>query len=85
MGRPSCTATGAAGCGTSAVCLSYQAYLDAIERKTGKTPEELSAVAAARGFTPQSKAGDFALWLKDDYDVGRVTRRHSSACSRTGR
>lgn len=22
-------------------------------------------------FTPQSKAGDFATWLKDDYDVGR--------------
>ena len=51
--------------------MSYQAYLDAIEKKTGQTPEELLEQAAARGFTPQSKAGDFAAWLKDDYDVGR--------------
>lgn len=51
--------------------MSYQAYLDAIEKKTGKTPEELLREAAARGFTPHSKAGDFAAWLKDDYDVGR--------------
>ena len=51
--------------------MSYQAYLDAIEKKTGKTPEELLSEAAARGFTPQRKAGDFATWLKDDYDVGR--------------
>jgi hypothetical protein len=51
--------------------MSYQAYLDAIEKKTGKTPEELLAEAAARGFTPQCKASDFAVWLKDDHDVGR--------------
>ena len=51
--------------------MSYQAYLDAIEKKTGKTPEELLSEAAARGFTPRSKAGDFASWLKEDYDVGR--------------
>lgn len=51
--------------------MSYQAYLDAIEKKTGKTPRELLGEAAARGFTPQSKAGDFAAWLRDDYEVGR--------------
>ena len=51
--------------------MSYQAYLDAIEKKTGKTPQELLDEAAARGFTPQSKAGDFAAWLKDDHDVGK--------------
>ena len=51
--------------------MSYQAYLDAIEKKTGRTPEQLLGEAAARGFTPQSKAGDFVAWLKDDYDVGR--------------
>jgi hypothetical protein len=51
--------------------MSYQAYLDAIEKKTNKTPDELLREAAERGFTPQSKAGDFAAWLKDDYDVGR--------------
>ena len=51
--------------------MSYQAYLDAIEKKTSKTPEELLKEAGARGFTAHSKAGDFAVWLKDDYDVGR--------------
>lgn len=51
--------------------MSYQAYLDAIERKTGRTPEELLNEAAGRGFTPHSKAGDFVAWLKDDHDVGR--------------
>ena len=51
--------------------MSYQAYLDAIEKKTSRTPEELLREAAGRGFTPQSKAGDFVAWLKDDYDVGR--------------
>lgn len=51
--------------------MSYQAYLDAIEKRTGRTPEELVLEAADRGFTPQSKAGDFAVWLKDDYAVGR--------------
>lgn len=51
--------------------MSYQAHFDAIEKKAGKTPEELLSEAAARGFTPRSKAGDFASRLKDDYDVGR--------------
>lgn len=51
--------------------VSYQAYLDAIEKKTGKTPEELLSEAAARGFPPQSQTGDFVIWLRDDYDAGR--------------
>lgn len=51
--------------------MSYQAYLDAIEKKTGRTPEELLEQAAALGFSAQSKAGDVVAWLKDDYDVGR--------------
>ena len=51
--------------------MSYQAYLDAIERKTGRTPQELLDEAATRGFTPSSKAMDVVAWLKDDHDVGR--------------
>ena len=51
--------------------MSYQAYLDAIEKKTGQTPADLLAEAAGRGFTPTSKAAEVAAWLKDDYDVGR--------------
>jgi len=51
--------------------MSYQAYLDAVEKKTGRTPAELLAEAAGRGFTPTTKAADFVAWLKDDHDVGR--------------
>ena len=51
--------------------MSYQAYLDTIERKTGKAPAELLAEAAQRGFTSTTKAADVVAWLKDDYDVGR--------------
>jgi hypothetical protein len=51
--------------------MSYQAYLDAIEKKTGRTPQQLLDQAAARGFTPTTKAAEVVAWLEDDYDVGR--------------
>jgi hypothetical protein len=51
--------------------MSYQAYLDAAERKTGRTPAELLAEAAERGYTPTTKTAVFCDWLKDDYDLGR--------------
>lgn len=52
--------------------MSFQAYLDTIERKTGHTPRELLDLAAQRGFTgPDVKAGDVIAWLADDYDLGR--------------
>lgn len=51
--------------------MSFQAYLDAIEDKTGKTPNELLAEAAKRGYGPQTKAGVVAEWLNSDYGVGR--------------
>jgi hypothetical protein len=51
--------------------MSYQAYLDAVERKTGRTPAELLAEAAERGFTPTTRAAEVVTWLKDDYDLGR--------------
>ena len=51
--------------------MSYQAYLDAVEKKTGRTPAELLADAAARGFTPTTKAAEVVAWLKDDHDLGR--------------
>ncbi|TFV48185.1 DUF4287 domain-containing protein [Blastococcus sp. TF02A-35] len=51
--------------------MSFQAYLDAIETTTGRTPLELLDLAAARGFGPTSKAGDVAGWLADDYGIGR--------------
>ena len=51
--------------------MSYQAYLDAAERQTGRTSAELLAEAAERGYTPTSKAAVVCDWLKDEYDLGR--------------
>ena len=52
--------------------MSFQAYLDAIEQKTGKTPQQLIDLAQAKGFDGSSvKAGEIIQWLKDDYDLGR--------------
>ncbi len=51
--------------------MSFQAYIDAVESKTGMIPSALLEVAHERGFGEQSKAGDVAAWLKEDYGVGR--------------
>ena len=52
--------------------MSFQAYLDNIEQKTGKTPNELIAMAKAKGFdNPATKAGVIIDWLKNDFDLGR--------------
>ncbi len=51
--------------------MSFQAYLDNIEKKTGKTPQELVDEATARGFGPGTKAGPIVEWLKDVYELGR--------------
>ncbi len=52
--------------------MSFQAYLDAIEDKTGLTPRELVAQAHERGLGGASvKAGAIVDWLKDDYGLGR--------------
>lgn len=52
--------------------MSFQAYLDTIEDKTGLTPRTLVALAAERGLdTPPVKAGPIIEWLKDDYGLGR--------------
>jgi hypothetical protein len=52
--------------------MSFQAYLDSIEDKTGLTPRELIAQAHERGFDdPATKAGVIIDWLKADHDLGR--------------
>lgn len=52
--------------------MSFQAYLDAIENKTGLTPRELLALAHDRGLDKEPvKAGSIIDWLKDDYGLGR--------------
>lgn len=52
--------------------MSFQAYLDAVEKKTGLTPRQLVALAKQKGFDdPKVKAGVILDWLKADYDLGR--------------
>ena len=52
--------------------MSFQAYLDAIEDKTGLTPRALVEQAKARGFDDEKvKAGEILAWLQADYGLGR--------------
>ena len=51
--------------------MSFQAYLDAVEDKTGKTPQELIDLAAERGYGADTKAGEIVEWFKTDFGVGR--------------
>lgn len=47
--------------------MSFQAYLDNIELKTGKTPNEFIAEAKKKKLTEHK---DIITWLKDDYGLG---------------
>ncbi len=52
--------------------MSFQAYLDTIEDKTGLTPQQFVDLAHERGYDePSVKSGVIVAWLKDDYDLGR--------------
>ena len=47
--------------------MSFQAYLDAAEKKTGKTPQELIEEAASHGLTNH---GEIVSWLKEQSGLG---------------
>ena len=52
--------------------MSFQAYLDAIEKKTGLTARQLLELAQGCGYDqPGVKAGTILEWLKEDYGLGR--------------
>lgn len=52
--------------------MSFQAYLDTIEDKTGLTPRQFLDIATGRGYdAPDVKPAVILQWLKDDYDLGR--------------
>lgn len=52
--------------------MSFQAYLDNIEKKTGKTPDEFIALAHEKGYDdPSVKTGVIVAWLKEEFDLGR--------------
>ncbi|MBI3192696.1 MAG: DUF4287 domain-containing protein [Pedosphaera parvula] len=56
--------------------MSFQAYLDNIQKKTGKSPEDFRTLAEERGFArngtlaPGVKVGAIVSWLKTDFQLG---------------
>ncbi len=50
--------------------MSFQAYLDNIEAKTGKSPEEFVRLARDKGFGADTKAGEIVAWLKQEFELG---------------
>ena len=56
--------------------MSFQAYLDNVEARTGKSAEALRALAVERGLADAgglaagAKAGAVVDWLKQDFDLG---------------
>jgi hypothetical protein len=51
--------------------MSFQAYIDNIRAKTGKTPADFKQLAAEKGLLkPGTKAGQIIAWLKEDFELG---------------
>jgi hypothetical protein len=56
--------------------MSFQAYLDNIQTKTGKSPEDFRKLATEKGFLENGnlrstvKAGEIVQWLKNDFNLG---------------
>jgi len=51
--------------------MSFQAYIDNIYAKTGKTPDDFLQLAKAKGmFEPGVKVMQIVDWLKADFGLG---------------
>jgi Domain of unknown function (DUF4287) len=56
--------------------MSFQAYLDNIRAKTGKSADDFKQLAERKGFMergklkPTIKAGEIVAWLKDEFALG---------------
>jgi hypothetical protein len=54
--------------------MSFQAYLDNIQAKTGKSAADFKKIAEQKGFTKkgelQVKAGEIVSWLKEEFELG---------------
>lgn len=56
--------------------MSFQAYIDNIRSKTGKTPDDFRKLAEEKGFltngqlAPGVKATVITDWLKQEFDLG---------------
>jgi hypothetical protein len=47
--------------------MSFQAYLENIQAKTGKRPQDIAALVRAQGL---SKPGEIVAWLKTEFGLG---------------
>jgi hypothetical protein len=56
--------------------MSFQAYLDNIQTKTGKSPSDFKEMAEVKGFTENGKiksdvkATQITNWLKEEFELG---------------
>lgn len=51
--------------------MSFQAYIDNVKSKTGKSPEDFKKLAEKNGLLKEgAKAGDFIKWTKQEFDLG---------------
>ncbi|MBI2731162.1 MAG: DUF4287 domain-containing protein [Sphingobacteriales bacterium] len=56
--------------------MSFQAYIDNIQKKTGKSPDDFKKLAEKKGFLvkgklkPEVKAGEIVTCLKKDFGLG---------------
>ena len=56
--------------------MSFQAYIDNIKTKTGKSPDDFKKLAEKKGFLKNGelvktvKATEITNWLKDDFELG---------------
>ena len=56
--------------------MSFQAYLDNIQAKTGKSPSDFKELAEKKGFTENGKIKDgvkatqLTDWLKQEFELG---------------
>jgi hypothetical protein len=51
--------------------MSFQAYIENIRARTGKSPADFRALARQRGLAgPQVKAAQVVAWLKQDFGLG---------------
>ena len=56
--------------------MSFQAYLDNIKAKTGKSAADFQKLAEKKGFLQKGKlkagvkAGEIVAWLKEEFELG---------------
>ena len=60
--------------------MTFQAYLDNIKAKTGKTSADFEKIAKKKGLLePGVKAGQIVAWLKQDFELGHGHARATYA------